>query len=85
MNEMKSIKSENVDKRGRLEEEVFSYRISKDKKVFLYWNQKEIKILRGADSEKFLERIKDLTGVEAQLVMAKATGNFKHGNERSGK
>lgn len=26
-----------IDKRNRLDEEYFSYKVSKDKKVFLYW------------------------------------------------
>ena len=71
-----------VDKRGKLEEEPFSYKVSKDKKVFLYWHGKMIMTLKEKDSTKFLERMLNAEPKEAQLIMAKITGNFKHGNEK---
>lgn len=73
---------DNVDKRNRLDEEIFTYRINKDNKVFIFWNGKQIMILKGSESEKFIRRIKAADSKEAQLIMAKLTGNFKHGNER---
>lgn len=73
---------ENVDKRNRLDEEVFSYKINKDNKVFIFWQGKQIMILKGSESEKFIRRISAAEPKEAQLIMAKVTGNFKHGNER---
>lgn len=63
-------------------EEVFSYKISKDNKVFLFWYGKQVMILKGKDSEKFIARISGADFQEAQLLMAKVTGNFKRGNER---
>lgn len=71
-----------VDARNRLAEEIFSYRVSKDQKVFLFWNGKQIKILKGPEAQKFLKRITGLDSHQSQLVMAKITGNFKRGNER---
>lgn len=71
-----------VDKRGKLDEEVFSYRATKDGRILLYWHEKHVKTLAGAEAKKFAERIDGADDKEAQLVMAKATGNFKHGNER---
>jgi hypothetical protein len=38
--------------------------------------------LKEKDSNKFLERIENVELKEAQLIMAKVTGNFKHGNEK---
>lgn len=73
---------DNIDKRNRLDEEVFTYKVNKDNKVFIYWKGKQIMILKGGESEKFIRRIKEADNKEAQLLMAKATGNFKHGNER---
>ena len=75
----------NVDKRNILDDEVFSYRESKDQKVFIYWHGKQVKILKGKPAQKFLAQIAGLEHKEAQLVMAKATGNFKRGNERQNK
>ncbi len=71
-----------VDGRNRLAEEVFSYRVSKDQKVFLFWNGKQVKILKGHEAQKFLKRIAGPDPHQDQLVMAKVTGNFKRGNER---
>lgn len=42
-------------------------------------------ILKGKESEKFLAKISKADSMEAQLLMAKITGNFKHGNERTNK
>ena len=42
-------------------------------------------ILRGKDSEKFLAKIEKTDTIESQLIMAKVTGNFKHGNEKVNK
>jgi hypothetical protein len=72
----------NIDKRNRLDEESFSYRAAKDGRVMLYWYDKHIKTLAGSEAEKFLKKIENLEGKEAQLLMAKVTGNFKHCNER---
>lgn len=74
-----------VDKRNKLDEEPFSYRVSKDNKVFIYWYEKQVMILKGKDSEKFLARIENADSKEVQLIMAKITGNFKHGNEKNNK
>ena len=71
-----------IDKRNKLEEEVFTYRLSKDNKVFIFWHGKQVMILKDKDSLKFLDRISKADAKEAQLIMAKITGNFKHGNEK---
>lgn len=71
-----------VDKRDRLSEEVFTYRAVKNGTVFIAWNGKTVTTLAGKDAERFLAKIAGLTDRDAQLVMAKATGNFRHGNER---
>jgi hypothetical protein len=71
-----------IDKRGRLDEEVFTYRAVKNGTVFIAWNGKTVTTLSDKEAERFLAKITGLTDRDAQLVMAKATGNFKHGNER---
>jgi hypothetical protein len=74
---------DNIDKRNRLDDEVFSFRETKDGRVMLYWYDKQVKTLAGSEAQKFLKKIEGLEGKEAQLVMAKVTGNFKRGNERN--
>ena len=71
-----------IDTRNLLDEEVFSYHASKQKKVFIYWHGQQVKILKGTEAERFIAKISGLAHKEAQLVMAKETGNFKRGNEK---
>lgn len=71
-----------IDRRGRLDNEVFSYRESKDGLVFVQWHGKLVMTLRGQGAKRFLARIAGLDGKAVQLEMARVTGNFKHGNER---
>lgn len=76
---------DNIDARGKLEDEPFDYQITKDKRVLLYYENKLIKTLAGKAAAKFITQIEGLDWYEEQLVLAKATGNFKRGNEREGK
>lgn len=76
------IEDNNVDKRNILDEEPFSYKITKDNKVFLYWHGKQVNMLRNKDSERFITKVKNVDTKEAQLIMAKLTGNFKRGNKK---
>ena len=71
-----------VDKRNILDDEVFTYRVNKDEKVFIYWRGKQVKILKGEEARKLIANMAGLDHRGAQLVMAKITGNFKRGNER---
>jgi len=71
-----------VDRRQRLADEPFSYRVVKNGSVFVSWQGRPVTTLTGAAAERFLVQIDSLDSQAAQLVMAKATGNFKRGNER---
>lgn len=71
-----------IDQRGMLDDQPFSYRASKDGKVFLAWRGKQVMILKGKQAHDFLARVLDLDEPAAQLLMARLTGNFKRGNER---
>jgi hypothetical protein len=74
----------NIDKRNRLDEAPFSYRVTKNNTVLIDYNGKQVKLLKGKDAEKLLERIKITEDEKAvQLILAKITGNFKRGNERN--
>ncbi|ANE48978.1 hypothetical protein SY83_16630 [Paenibacillus swuensis] len=70
-----------VARLDRLDEEQFTYRITKDQKVIISFHGKQVTILTGKESNKFMSRIGSADFREAQLMMAKATGNFKRGNE----
>jgi hypothetical protein len=71
----------NIDKHGKLKEEPFTYRSTKDGKVFIRWHGRQIMILKGQAAEKFIAAVVKLDSLQAQLLMARITGHFKHGNE----
>lgn len=71
-----------IDKRNKLREKPFTFRETKDRKVFLYWCGKQIMILKDKHAESFLKKIVNASEEQSQLLMAKVTGHFKHGNER---
>ena len=74
-----------IDKRGILDNEVFSYKINKDQKVFISYEGTTVTILSGKKAESFISKIKHAKDKDAQLIMAKVTGNFKRGNEKPDK
>ncbi|WP_175986839.1 hypothetical protein [Bacillus sp. Marseille-Q1617] len=72
-----------IDKRNRLDESPFQYRVTKSGFVFIDYEGRQVKVLKGKDADRFLEKVKTAESEkERQLMMAKITGNFKRGNER---
>jgi len=71
-----------VDKRHRLDDEVFTYLATKDGKVFICWHGKQVKTLTGLEAARFTGMVLELDHKTAQLLMARMTGNFKRGNKR---
>ncbi len=71
-----------IDKRGKLQEKPFTFRETRDGKVFIDWHGKQITILKGKAAAKFLRDIAEASDEQAKLLMARVTGHFKHGNER---
>jgi hypothetical protein len=61
---------------------VFSYRTRKDGTVAIFWNNRPATVLAGRLAERFLEAAPEASHEERQQLMARATGNFKRGNER---
>lgn len=64
-----------------LDQQIFSYKVTKDRKVFIYWNNRQVKILKGKQANKLISKINRANDRETQLLLAKVTGNFKRGNE----
>jgi len=74
------------DARGvLLKEQPFSFRERKDGTVAIFWKKAPATVLTGKLAENFLAAVPESSGHELQLLMAKATGNFKRGNERRSK
>lgn len=68
--------------RGR---EQFSYRITKDRRVLVWWHgrngTREI-VLKGSRAHGLIAELARMDREQEQLALARATGNFKRGNER---
>ncbi|HAM82263.1 hypothetical protein [Ornithinibacillus bavariensis] len=76
-----------IDKRNRLGEEPFTYQTTKKGTVIISYEGKQIKIVKDAEAERLIAKIKEVedNAIEVQLLLAKITGNFKRGNEKMGK
>ena len=70
------------DERNRFEDDLFSYYVNKDGKVFIAWQNRQIMILKEAKARKLLAQLAGAERRQVQLLLAKVTGHFKHGNER---
>ena len=68
-----------------LADEPFSYRSMKSGLVEISYKGRAVTKLSGRNATRFLSRVESGDRNNAQLVMAKATGHFKHGNERLSK
>lgn len=66
-----------TDKRDKLKEQPFSYR-ELNGKVFIYYQSREIKVVKGKEASKLLSRLYGESDFQVQLVLAKITGHFKH-------
>jgi hypothetical protein len=60
----------------------FTYHTSKQGLVTIRWHKLVAKTLKGPAAQQFLAKVADLSEHDAQLLMARITGNFKRGNER---
>ncbi|MCK1994003.1 hypothetical protein GW626_02765 [Peribacillus muralis] len=76
-----------IDKRNKLMEEPFTYILTKKATIIIYFNNKQIKVVKEIEAERLIKRLKDVENniLEVQLLLAKITGNFKHGNEKVNK
>jgi hypothetical protein len=68
-----------------LESMPFSYATRADGSIVISYRTAPVTILRGRSAERFTTRLSGADDAAAQQLMARATGNFKRGNERLGK
>ncbi|MEZ5002795.1 MAG: hypothetical protein R2730_07145 [Chitinophagales bacterium] len=71
-----------TDKRNKLIEDPFSYKNIKNEKVLIYRGGQLIMTLTQKKATQLLDKLEGLDAFEEQLVLAKITGHYKHGNER---
>lgn len=60
----------------------FAWQATKDGRVRISWRGRVVTTLTGAAAARFLHQAEGADEEAAQLLMARATGNFKRGNER---
>ena len=63
----------------------FSYRARKNGDVEILHHGRLATTLRGTDAADFRQDVEEGTDADAQQLMARLTGNYKHGNERTAK
>jgi hypothetical protein len=62
--------------------EPFSFQTRADGSIVIRYHAAPVTILRGTAAARFVVRVSDVDAPTAQQLMARATGNFKRGNER---
>lgn len=60
----------------------FSYRRTADGLLFINWDGRQVRVLRGIEATKVMYQLRGADPDEAQLLLARHTGNFKRGDER---
>ena len=70
-----------TDDETTLDEPRFAYMQTKSGLVQIFYLGRIVTTLKGREAAKFLAKVETLGAREEQLLMAKATGHFKHGNE----
>jgi hypothetical protein len=60
----------------------FTYRTRKNGEVDILHHDKLAATLRNRDAQDFLSDMQACNEADAQQLMARLTGNYKHGNER---
>lgn len=77
----------NIDNRNKLEEQPFTFNITKKKTIRIFYFGNPVTILKNHKAEQLIGRMEDVDydEFEVQLLLAKATGNFKRGNEKNNK
>lgn len=69
-------------RRTSIDDGAFDYATRKNGTVVVSYYGRPITTLRGESAAQFAGRVVGLEEREAQLLMARVTGNFKRGNER---
>jgi len=71
------------DARNRFDEDVFTHRVTKDGKVLISTDGRLVTTVAGRNASKLISRLDGADRREVQHLLARATGHYKHGNERS--
>jgi hypothetical protein len=61
----------------------FEFKVRKSGEVEILHSGRRVTTLRGMDAQEFLAEAADSNDADLQQVMARLTGNYKRGNERT--
>jgi hypothetical protein len=62
-------------------ERPFSYLVTKDGKVRISWRSTVVTTVAGSNAARLIAALAAAEDAETQQLLARATGNFKRGNE----
>jgi hypothetical protein len=65
-----------------LEDTPFRYAVTKDGRVRIRWGSTVVTTVAGGAARRLTAALASADDEEAQRLLARATGNFKRGNER---
>ncbi len=65
-----------------LDDEPFAFRATKEGRVRIAHRGRVVTTLAGESARRFLARAERADALGRQHLMARATGHYKHGNER---
>lgn len=71
-----------VDARHRLEDDPFDHRVTKSGQVIVRRGGRQVAVVAGAAADRLVARLARVDDRERQLLLARATGHYRHGNER---
>ena len=60
----------------------FAWHATKDGRVRISWQGRVVTTLAGAGAARFRREVEGVDEEAEQLLLARATGNFKRGNEK---
>jgi len=72
-----------LDVRDRLKENPFEYQMTKANKMMIFVQNKMIMTLGEKQALKLNAKLEVADEFNQQLLLAKATGHYKHGNEKN--
>lgn len=70
------------DARNHFDNDIFTHRITKDGKVLISTGGRIVTTVAGKQAAKLISRLDGADRRQVQHLLARATGHYKHGNER---
>ncbi|WP_173922073.1 hypothetical protein [Agromyces sp. Marseille-P2726] len=74
-------RNEASDERGRLLSDPFDYRVTKQGGVIVYRGGRQVMSVGGQDAARLVAALQRADDSQAQHLLARASGNYRRGNE----